>query len=340
MTRWDAWALVVGERLPTDWLTIPTLEIHPADEEEVTSLRGLRMDVSVEFDPGHPNHFDVSRAPVRVESKWILRFEFDAEDRDDAVARVRAEAGLRSSLLDSLAPEASKPFHLEILSVVNPRTGEGVPMPLEWNVYPVNVAEMTSDDLLVLQRRASVLLGSEDQKSAQAVRSAASLLRDATYLADTSMGMQLLHNASLLLYFQIIEGISQFVGRSRSGRVDEAADADREEIVNGLAERLSRTGSPGEASRLIHRADFELRQAEATHLKRRVQTAGEVLGLEAPVIEDAWSFLDVRSAHLAHFGASLPRDVWVRWFHQRNARRVATHYFAAFLDWLGQADGP
>lgn len=332
MARWDVWGLVIGEVLPDDWLTIEgVLEIHPGDEDEVQSLRDQRIDVPVDLQPPDPFHFDVTRAPVHVQSRWIFRFEVDAEDEDNAFELARETVPLYSSVLDSLNPDGRKPFHLEVLSVSNPASGHVSAIPAQWNVYPVRVRTIEEGEIALLKDRLALVSGN-DGPSGQAARAATVLLRDATYLADTAMEVELLENASLLLYFQIIEGIAQYVARRRERGEQHSVNEERASIGRRLLETLE-SASPEEVSRLIHSADYELRQAEESHLRTRLMNAGHQLGLDEHIIEEAVDFLRLRSSRLAHFGESLGQDR-IRWFHQRNGRRVAVFYLAAFMDWL------
>lgn len=185
-----------------------------------THSRKLAWTWPFQFQPPDPVHFDVSKAPIHVESRWILRFDFDALDEDDAIERARESSNLFTAALDA-SLESSQPFHLEILVLgeegsCQRRSKNPRPMPSTWNVHPIRVAAFDEQDELELGKRIGVLLRRDQSPGTRAARAAGQLLQEATYLADASMGKALLENASLLLYFQVIEGISQFVAKRKT----------------------------------------------------------------------------------------------------------------------------
>jgi hypothetical protein len=272
----------------------------------------------------HPQVFSqqlsVIPAHIEVRSEWSISFRVDAQNSDDAYAKVMRL--YVPPVLAALVAINDDDVAINILRIGIEDERGWIDKPWSpWSpsvrLHGFDVEHMPVEDVRTTQMRAEMIMHE------QSLLWASQLFCAAQKLDHLSSGLEPAVEAALLAYFKVIESISESVAKNiPSGNPDQSA-----RIVDQLRLKLNAKSTPRIKASAIRKAAQELQQADGAYLSLRIRAAGEVLSVGEAEIAAAETLCRTRNKRLSHPG----QDSDTLDGQLPPAATTARRYLAAFL---------
>jgi hypothetical protein len=326
--RWTAIGRILGPRMPGGEALIGQVKIFPAHWAPPDKLKQLpktfmpagRLSFEDEETGEVADSASISAPNPAITSRWIFTIDFEATDEDEA-ERVANEQ--LSSALSALHLSAPEPYVADVLRLESPDHGYGMSVSVVG--HPPEVEELTEEHVVTANDLLTVL------GTTKTSRTAAAYIKKGVGLYRVAPVVDELGPSVLLNYFMAIEAVSDDVTKSARAAMEVQLKEKLAQSAATLRRELAEEPSDEKAIELIREAARRISRIQFHYADLKIERAGQELGLDPNLVDEARSFSRFRNTYLGHPRSEIPQAEIGRWFEDGRAFRLSNAYLRAYL---------